>query len=63
MVDQSKIHIIIINMLKNNWTPRYYNYYIIEFIGFISIYYVINLYIVSLFTVFFNLYFKYINLL
>ena len=63
MVDQSKIHIIIINMLKNNWTPRYYNYYIIEFIGFISIYYVINLDIVSLFTVFFNLYFKYINLL
>ena len=33
---------IVFSMLKNK-SRRYYNHYIIKFIGFISIYYVINL--------------------
>ena len=57
-----RYHITIINMLKN-WSHRYYDYYIIKFIGFIPIYYAINLNIVSYFMVFSNMYFGFINLL
>ena len=36
----------IIKFVLNNWSRRYYSHYIIKFVGFISIYYAINLYIV-----------------
>ena len=54
--------IMVVSMLKN-WNRRYYNHYIIKFIGFISIYYAINLDIVLSFMVFSNLYLRSIYLL
>ena len=41
-----KYQIMVINMLKN-YSRKYYSHYIIKFVGFILIYYVINLNIVS----------------
>ena len=52
-------HIMIVNKLKNR-SRRYYSHYIIKFIGFMSIYYVINLDIVSSCMVFSNLYISWI---
>ena len=43
-----KYQIMVISILKN-WSYRYSNNYIIIFVGFISIYYDINLDIVSIF--------------
>ena len=57
-----RYHITIINILKN-LSHRYYNHYIIKFIGFMPIYYAINLNFVSYFMVFSNMYFEFINLL
>ena len=57
-----KNQIIGASMLKN-LNRRYSCHHIIKFIGFISIYYVINLDIVSSFMIFSNLYFGSINLL
>ena len=54
--------IMVVSMLKK-WNHRYYNHYIIKFVGFISIYYAINLDIVSSFMVFSILYFRSIDLL
>ena len=54
--------IIVISMLKN-WSCRYYSHYFIKFIGFILIYYVINLNIVSSCVIFSYLYFRFIDLL
>ena len=57
-----RYHIIIVSMLKN-WNRRYSNNYIIKFIGFMLIYYVINLDIVSSFMIFSNLYIRSIDIL
>ena len=54
--------IMVINMLKN-WNRRYSNHYIIKFVGFMSIYYVVNLNIVLLCMVFSYLYLGSIDLL
>ena len=48
---------MVVDMLKN-WSCRYYNHYFIKLIDFMSIYYVINLYIVSFGMIFNYLYFK-----
>ena len=37
---------MVVGMLKN-WSSRYSSHYIIEFVGFVSIYYALNLNIVS----------------
>ena len=50
-----KYQIMVVGMLKN-WSRRYFNHYNIKFIGFMSIYYAINLDIVSSFMIFSNLY-------
>ena len=47
--------IIIISILKN-WSYKYFNYYFIKFIGFITIYYVINIDIISSYMIFNYLY-------
>ena len=52
--------IMIVSMLKN-WSRRYSNHYIIKFIGFILIYYAINLNIVSSFMIFSYLYLESID--
>ena len=57
-----KYQIMVVSMLKN-WSYRYSNYYFIKFIGFMSIYYTFNMYIVSSHTVFNFLYFGSIDLL
>ena len=57
-----KYRIMIINILKNQ-SRRYYNNYIIKFIGFISIYYAINLNIILFFISYSNLYLASIDLL
>ena len=54
--------IMVISTLKK-WSCRYSNHYIVKFIGFILIYYDINLDIVLSFMVFSNLYLKSIDLL
>ena len=54
--------IMIVNMFKN-LSYRYSNHYIIKFIGFISIYYVINLYIISSCMIFRYLYIRSIDIL
>ena len=48
---------MVVSMLKN-WSRRYSTHYIIKFIGFMSIYYAINLDIVSSYMVFSYLYLK-----
>ena len=48
---------MIISILKR----RYFNHYISKFVGFIQIYYTINLYII-IFLSFINLYFEFIDL-
>ena len=53
----SRIYQIIVLSMLNNWNCIYYSQYIIIFVGFVLIYYVINLNIVSLCFVFSNLYF------
>ena len=53
---------MVVGMLKNQSSGNS-NHYIIKFIGFISIYYTINMYIVSSFMVFSNLYLGSIDLL
>ena len=53
---------MVVGMLKN-WSCRYSSYYIIKFVGFLSIYYAINLDIVSLCMVFKYLYLGSIDLL
>ena len=61
-LDQLKYEIMIISMLKNlNHINS--SHYIIKFVDFMSIYYVMNLNIVSLFMVFRNLYLRSIDLL
>ena len=57
-----KYQIMVISMFKN-WSCKYYSYYFIKFIGFILIYYTINLDIVSSYMVFNYLYLGSINLL
>ena len=54
--------IMIVNMLKN-WSLRYSGYYIIKFVGFMPIYYAINLDIVLSYMIFKYLYFGFIDLL
>ena len=49
--------IMVVSILKN-WSPRYSSNYIIKFVGFMSIYYVINLNIVSSYIVFSYLYLR-----
>ena len=53
---------MIIRMLKN-WSRRYSSRYIIKFVGFMPIYYAINMNIVSSCLVFNDLYLGSINLL
>ena len=60
--DQLKISYLVIGMLKNE-SHRYSSYYIIKFLGFILIYYAINMDIVSSFMVSNNLYLGSIALL
>ena len=57
--DQSNISNYDCHMLKY-WSYRYSNYYSIKFIGFMSIYYVINLILTS-YIVFNHLYFGFID--
>ena len=57
-----RYQIMVVGMLKN-WNPRYYSHYIIKFVGFMPIYYVINLDIISPCMVFSYLYLESINLL
>ena len=57
-----RYEIMIVSMLKN-LNHIYSSHYIIKFVDFMSIYYVMNLNIVSLFMVFRNLYLGSINLL
>ena len=57
-----RYQIIVISML-NNWSRKYFNHFIIKFVGFILICYAIKLYIVYLFMVFSNLYLRSIDLL
>ena len=59
----SPIYQIIVITMLNNWSRRYSSHYIIKFVGFILIYYTINLDIVSSCMVFNYLYFQYIDLL
>ena len=54
--------IMIVNML-NNWNSKYSSHFIIKFIGFMSIYYDINLDSVLSIIVFNNLYLGFIDLL
>ena len=54
--------IIIINMFKN-MSRKYYSHYIIKIVGFMPIYYTINIVIVSSCMVFSYLYFRSIDLL
>ena len=42
----TKYQIMVISML-NNWNRRYSSYFLIKFVGYMSIYYSINLDIVS----------------
>ena len=53
----SRIYQIMVVSILNNWSCIYYSHYIIRFVGFMLIYYVINLNIVSFCFVFSNLYF------
>ena len=57
-----RYEITIVSMLKN-LNNIYSSHYIIKFVDFMSIYYVMNLNIVSLFMVFRNLYLGSIDLL
>ena len=57
-----RYQIMLVNML-NNWSRTYSSHYIIKFVSFISIYYTINLDIVSSYMVFSYLYLGSINLL
>ena len=57
-----RYEIMIVSILKN-LNHIYSSHYIIKFVDFMSIYYVMNLNIVSLFMVFRNLYLESINLL
>ena len=57
-----KYQIMLVNML-NNWSRTYSSHYIIKIVSFISIYYTINLDIVSSYMVFSYLYLGSINLL
>ena len=54
--------IMIVSILKN-LNHIYSSHYIIKFVNFMSIYYAMNLNIVSLFMIFNNLYFRSIDLL
>ena len=55
-IHTSKADSIIVFNVSKNQSHKYYNYYIIKFIGFMSIFYVINLDIISSYTVFSDLY-------
>ena len=57
-----RYQIMVVNLLKN-WSSINFSHYIIKFVGFISIYYAINLIIVLSFMVFKNLYTGFIDLL
>ena len=57
-----KYQIMVVSMLKN-WSCMYYSHYFIKFIGFMPIYYTINLDGVSSCMVFSYLYLGYIELL
>ena len=56
-----KYQIMIVSRLKN-WSRRYSSHYTIKIVGFMQIYYTINLDIIS-FMVFSYLYFRFIDLL
>ena len=56
-----RYQIMVFNMLKKSY--RYSSHYFIKFVGFMSIYYAINLDIFSLCMVFNYLYLEYIDLL
>ena len=60
--DQSIYQTIVVSTLKN-WSCGYFNHYIIKFIGFMKIYYIINLDIVSSGMVFNYLYIGSIDVL
>ena len=53
---------MVVNMLKK-WSRKYFSHYIIKFVDFMSIYYTINLNIVSLCMIFSYLYLGFIVLL
>ena len=57
-----RYQIMVVSMLKN-WSRKYSNHYIIKFVGFILIYYAVNLDIVSSCMVFSYLYLGSIDLL
>ena len=57
-----RYQIIMLSMFKN-WSLRYSSHYIIKFIGFISIYYAINLNIFSSYMIFNYLYLESIDIL
>ena len=59
----SRIYQIIVVSLFKNWSRTYSNYHIIKFVGFMSIYYVINLDIVSSCMIFSYLYLGSMDLL
>ena len=52
----SQIYQIMVIDMLNNRSHKYFSYYIIKFVGFITIYYIINLNIVSSLMNFSNLY-------
>ena len=54
--------IIVVSMLKK-WGYIYYSHYFIKFVGFMLIYYAINLDIVSSYMIFSYLYIRFINIL
>ena len=58
----SRYQIMVISIL-NNWNRRYSSHFIIKFVGFMSIYYAINLDIVSSCMIFSYLYLESIDLL
>ena len=55
-------HIMVVIILKNR-SRKYFSHYIIKFIGFMLIYYAINLNVILLFMNFSNLYIESIDLL
>ena len=59
----SQIYQIMIVSILKNLSHKYFSYYIIKFIGFILIYFIINLNIISSYIIYNYLYIEYINLL
>ena len=59
----NQIYHIMVVIILNNRSCKYFSHYIIKFIGFTLIYYVINLDIILLFMIFSNLYIESIDIL